>query len=598
MNRLFRLLLCCASALLILFATSCTTDNGSQNNPPADDGKVEYTLHIKDGSGNPITDGLVTAYSGEDSVGMKRIGDTGTVVFTLAPGNYTLAFDNVPEDLVYDTDAAVFTESVRELTVVFYNKPHEAQTIYATPFDDKEGREYETLGISDGVYFLDLTPGEMNYFIFTPEREGNYRVSATASKTVDIGSYGSPMFVLQNKNIEMDGDTFLMVIRPSYIADGDRETTKFVIGVYGEADSCVLSILYESDYVKTPEDEIWLDVAPTAKLESFNIEYDNYRVTDLNLTDPNLKIVYNEKDGLYHHMTADGPVVLVRIGSASPYLAAFSDICEVTRLCAYLYDENGNFARKESYNSLIAAYSAVADEKSGLYPLTDDIIYVIKSAGTFNQWWDFASERHIFGESAPAIVADNAYLFAACYISYDPTMGAAPDAPITTGSNGNITIAAGSTLHFTSDETDNIVLTVRADNGSYKVTYAGQDYLAANGVITVLLGTDKSFSVTRTDSGTDTAIFSYNVERVIGESGSIRLTAGTTLYYTTVGTGSYTLTITDNSGYVKVTYNGQDYYADSKGQLALTVEAGKSFTIERTDTATAELKVDYTCTKS
>ena len=598
MNRLFRLLLCCASALLILFAASCNTNNGQQNEPPAGDGKVEYTLHLKDGAGNPITDGLVTAYSGEDSVGMKRIGDTGTVVFTLMPGTYTLSFDNISEDLVYDSDAAVFTETIRELSVVFYNKALPAQTVFATPFADKEGREYETLGISEGSYLLDLIPGEMNYFIFTPEREGNFRVSATASKAVDIGAYGSPMFVLQSKNIAMDGDTFLMVIRPAYIGDGDNETTKFVIGVYGEADSCVLSILYESAYVRTPEDAIWLDVAPTAKLEGFNIEYDNYRVTDLDLTNPDLKIVYNEKDGFYHHMTADGPVVLVRIASASPYLAAFSDICEVTRLCAYIYDENGNFDRKESYNSLVAAYAAVADEKSGLYPLTDDIIYVIKSAGEYNKWWDFSGERHIFGESAPRIVVDNAYLFAACYISYDPTIGATADAPITTGSKGNISIAAGSTLYFTSEEADSIVLTLTATDGSYKVTYAGQDYLANNGVITLTLGADKSFSVTRTDSGSDAAIFSYIVERVIGESGTIRLTVGNTLYYTIVGTGSYTLSLTDNSGYVKVTYEGKEYYADSKGQLTLTVEAGKSFTIERTDTANAELKADYTCTKN
>lgn len=598
MKRLFRLLLCCVSALLILFAASCTTDNGQQNPPPADDGKVEYTLRIVDGSGNPITDGLVTAYSGEDNVGMKRIGDTGTVVFTLAPGTYTLGFDNVPEDLAYDPAAAVFTETVRELEVVFYNKAAPAQTIFATPFADEEGREYETLGVTAGVYFVDLIPGEMNYFVFTPSRDGNYRVSVKASSAVDVGSYGIPMFVLQNKNIEMDGDTFLMKIRPSYIGDDNNETTQFVIGIHGDADSCVLSILRESDYVKTPDDEIWLDVSPTVKLESFSIPYDNYSITDLDITSSDLKIVYNESDGYYHHMTADGPVVLMRVGSASKYLAALTDICDVTRFGAYIYDENGNFNRKESYNALVSAYAAVSDEKSGLYPLTDDLIYVIKQVGEYNKWWDFSGERHIFGESAPTVVVSNAYLFAACYINYDPTMGATSSAPIVTGSTGNISIAAGSTLYFTSEETDSIVLTLTADNGIYKVTYAGQDYLANNGVITLTLGADKSFSVTRTDSGSESAIFSYTVERVIGESGTFRLTAGITLYYTTVGTGSYTLTVTDNSGYVKITYDGKDYYADSKGQLTMTIEAGKSFTVERTDTANTELKADFTCTKS
>ena len=63
----------------------------------------------------------------------------------------------------------------------------------------------------------------------------------------------------------------------------------------------------------------------------------------------------------------------------------------------------------KSYNEIIQEYLTVANE-DGVVPLDDQLIYVIKTAGSFMGWWNFSDNLDIFGDKIvdPAI----AWLFA------------------------------------------------------------------------------------------------------------------------------------------------------------------------------------------
>ena len=84
---------------------------------------------------------------------------------------------------------------------------------------------------------------------------------------------------------------------------------------------------------------------------------------------------------------------VVRVGN--PYMADFKTITDTARICAYLYNEDGSFDRRESYNELILEYVTVANE-DGVVPLNEQLAYVVKTAGDYMGWWNFSDGLDIF----------------------------------------------------------------------------------------------------------------------------------------------------------------------------------------------------------
>ena len=84
------------------------------------------------------------------------------------------------------------------------------------------------------------------------------------------------------------------------------------------------------------------------------------------------------------------------------------------------YDENGKFIRKESYNECLLEYIAVMDEKAGVYPLTDDLKYIIQQRGDHYGWFDADGGQYLFkdqnGEKIPGINKEISWLFPCRYI--------------------------------------------------------------------------------------------------------------------------------------------------------------------------------------
>jgi len=76
----------------------------------------------------------------------------------------------------------------------------------------------------------------------------------------------------------------------------------------------------------------------------------------------------------------------------------------------YFYDEAGEFVKKEDYTDILMDYFENMDSDLGVYPLTDDLIYIIQNG--CGSWWDSESPDFIFEDSNP----DLAWMFACCWV--------------------------------------------------------------------------------------------------------------------------------------------------------------------------------------
>ena len=87
----------------------------------------------------------------------------------------------------------------------------------------------------------------------------------------------------------------------------------------------------------------------------------------------------------------------------------------------YFFYENGAFQKKESYRECLLQYIENMDEADGVYPLTEDLKYIIQQRGDHSGWFDAKSSQSLFKEAnefnLPGINAEISWLFICCYIT-------------------------------------------------------------------------------------------------------------------------------------------------------------------------------------
>jgi hypothetical protein len=261
--------------------------------------------------------------------------------------------------------------------------------------------------VGEGQTYIPYVSGDYTYVIFTPTRPGMYEFTCEGENAA-ISYHGAPINVFEHPLLETVDGKVTFDIPAGSIGDSPDATARYVFRLEGAGSGCTFIATRTGDVPKSPFDEPWVIPMPTADdLKPYEGVTDG-RLTDLDVTNPALTVVKGT-DGYYHLNTADGPVVFIRISSASPYMADFNKICETARVCAYLYNEDGSFDRRESYNEMILEYVTVANE-DGVVPLNDQLAYMVKTAGDYMGWWNFSDGLDIFGDKIvdPAI----AWLFA------------------------------------------------------------------------------------------------------------------------------------------------------------------------------------------
>ncbi len=408
-KRITALLAVCVMCVSLFF-TSC----GS--------GDVTYRVTVKDALGTPYTDGIVVKFlQNGEQVAMQPCNENGVVEKKLAAGEYTveLAFTDTETTYRYVKEGLTLTKKDPALDVVM------AKTVSGEPTVLGIGEsEYDAYAVSEGCTYVEPDTTKRNYFLFTPSRAGMYEFSVPEGKDVTIGYYGAPHFVQENNVAEMKDNTFTISVKAEMIGSGDGGTAVYVIGL-DAADGvkgAVLGVKRIGDPVKTIDDEPWTIYEATASLTAYTLpEGATLGEFDLTASTDTYKIVYNETDGFYHLDSANGPLMLVRLAEDCDYIACFKTMLDRSGVTKYFFDEDEKFIKKESYSECLLEYLDYVDENEGVYPLTEDLKYIIQQRGEYTGWWDAESNGYIFkdanGNNDLTINEEIAWLLMCCYVA-------------------------------------------------------------------------------------------------------------------------------------------------------------------------------------
>jgi hypothetical protein len=56
------------------------------------------------------------------------------------------------------------------------------------------------------------------------------------------------------------------------------------------------------------------------------------------------------------------------------------------------------------------------DQNKMVYPLTDDLVYILKNGGEFRGWWASSGSGNIIYAAKPNLNSEIAWMWACCYI--------------------------------------------------------------------------------------------------------------------------------------------------------------------------------------
>ena len=369
------------------------TETEAPDAPAVNSGEVLYSVSVVDALGTPWADGVIVRFMSGDQQAAMQVVANGVAEKALPAGEYTveLMFTDDNGQYYYDQEGLTLTAEQSSLEIALTFVPtEEARNL---TINDKE---YAAYPVHDGGTYVDLVAGERNYFLFAPTQAGTYEISMQGDAE-KIGYYGSTFFVQNESLVEVVDNTFTVSIRADMIGTDGTGTTVMVLGIdAGSADHCTLTIERIGDPEWTIEDEPWVIYQPTVKLAPYTLSSKaSLREFDLTASTGTYNLVL-DSEGFYHLDSEDGPLVVVMLGVNGKYLDCFKNILDRSGVSKYFFDEEGNFLKRENYTDCLNQYLAVMDENTGVYPLTEDLKYIIQQRGDHSGWYDPENKSYLF----------------------------------------------------------------------------------------------------------------------------------------------------------------------------------------------------------
>ena len=119
-----------------------------------------------------------------------------------------------------------------------------------------------------------------------------------------------------------------------------------------------------------------------------------------------------------------------------------------------IYDEQGNFVEKIEFITCINTYNGYVDNSTnrpvagytdkGIYPLTDDLVYIMQTYTSISEWNDATSPNYLFTDMV--IDTDTAWMFPVCYDA-ERLIGGKKN-PYKVYSDSQITLPAGESYTY------------------------------------------------------------------------------------------------------------------------------------------------------
>lgn len=427
MKKIKTLLLVLVMVLSVALA-ACGGQNGADASADGEATDPGYRVKVVDAFGAPVTSGVIVRFmQNGEQVSMQPVGEDGIAAKELEAGTYDveLKFTDSDAAYYYDQTGLTISENSDVLEIKLYSAlSGQVTSVHAYSLQTQDKKEHDAYSVGLGGTYVELTPGERNYFLFTPTQGGTYEFSVQDSDAV-IGYYGAPHFIQDFTMIEPVDNVISESIRDSMIGNNGTGTTVMVLGLDASAEDtgAILTIRRTGEPAWSVEDEPWQVYQPTIELTAYTHPA-GASLGEFDLTAPTG--TYNlvlGADNYYHLDSADGPLVLVRLGEksgGSKYLDPFETIIAHSGVTKYFYDEEDNFVKKESYTECLYEYVNYDDEQTGLYPLTEDLKYIIQMRGDHYGWFDENSPGYIFYDQnqikETGLNPEYSWLFYCCYI--------------------------------------------------------------------------------------------------------------------------------------------------------------------------------------
>lgn len=401
---LLALTLCCG------FAACGQEPAAGGENTESMSADAEYTVKIVDALGNAYTGTALVRFLQEGQQKAMQQAKDGVVTKTLPRGEYTLELQlpDCEQEFMYNTDAKVTaTETTCELAVT-YKLGDNTTELYVS--------EEPVHFVTEGCTIVPVAAGTRTYFLFKQESVGKFNFTVVGDAT--IGYYGAPHMVQEISAAEVVNNAFDINIKEGHVGG-----QPLVIGLDsqtgGEMTLCITRV---GDPDWGVEDEPVHTYQPTMELSKYTLPAGT-TLKDFDLTAESYTLVKDDQ-GFYHLDSADGPMVYTYLTVKSQYLDPLKTVAEKSGVGKVFWKDTSShtkesFEKRESYNECINAYCAVADEEAGVYPLTEDMVYILQQHGDYYGWWNVDSHSYLFkdanGGSDTTINPNVAWLFACCY---------------------------------------------------------------------------------------------------------------------------------------------------------------------------------------
>lgn len=393
------------------------TDGGGDSQGDGNEDEIvykDYSVKVVDGLGIPVSN-VIVIFENEAGEEKTRVTDKeGMASYKNAPaGNYTVKIEQGYSDVEILQSEYKLSKDITSVNVTVRDSNNVSE-IFGVVDDNTFA-----YGVGVGEYHPECSSDERTFFVFYARSSGVYRVSIeTEDSAATVGFYGLPMFVQADHcgDGEYDGRSFELIIQDN--------ATPYVVGVsLTEKMPVTLKIERTADAPFDPQYAPWTVVHASADIEKPVL--DNKTLVDIDLTGDKVSLTLGA-DG--HYYTADGKMVYIRITSTSSYgytnenfefvpvlggslafLAGFVDENVGGNIGGYVYDDNGKFLAKYSYNEMIKTYMDNAEAKYGVVALTEELVECLMLHGETNGWFNPNSPAYLFHEVA--INSENAWLF-------------------------------------------------------------------------------------------------------------------------------------------------------------------------------------------
>ena len=355
--------------------------------------ELDYKVRILDPDGKAYTNLLVRFDSEDGTVSVtESVGADGKVKVRLPKANYTVTLVfTAGNTMGYETTTAKLTPSEPSITVEV------APYLSSTSEDLYTG--YTAYELNTGSVYVDLSDTDIRFFLFTPTEKGIYTFTTTNSNAI-VGYWGSPSYIFYSSNTDNIKDNVFTVEVKSV-----GQTLILSISGGEGISGTIAKIERTGDIVETVQEIYEGTTEPTERF----VANETGTKTYLNLTVE--QSLVKGDDGFYHIGSADGAVVYIDL-IAARYGISISALVNNSPMVKYEFNADGKPIKRIDYTTCMLSYVNNADEKLGVYALTDDLITIMQNHGENAGWYDKEGLSYLFGEDA--VLEGQGWMFLLC----------------------------------------------------------------------------------------------------------------------------------------------------------------------------------------